>query len=75
MKIGYFTEYKGFTGSIEFSIEDGIHFGCLQNISDIVCYHAKTVEELFEKYNKAVDEYIETVNSLNLGDVKAVISH
>lgn len=75
MKIGYFAEYKDYTGSIEFSVEDGIYFGCLQNINDIVCYHAKTVEELFERYHEVVDEYIETVNSINFGDAKVVITH
>lgn len=75
MKIGCFTKYKDYIGSIEFSIEDDVYFGCLQNISDIICYHAKTVEELFEKYHKAVDGYIENINSIDFGDAKVVITH
>lgn len=59
MKIGTFTEYKGYIGSIEFSVEDNQHHGSVQNISDLVNYGADTIEELFEQYHNAVDSYID----------------
>ena len=59
MKFGVFNEYKGFTGSIEYSFEDKCHYGRLLNISDLVNYEADTIEDLYEEFCKAVDDYIE----------------
>lgn len=38
--------YKGYFGSIEVSIEDGILHGKIQCINDIVTYEAETPNEL-----------------------------
>lgn len=58
MVIGKFIEYKGFVGSIEYSNEDKIHYGKLLDIKDLVNYEANDVEELYEQYKNAVDNYI-----------------
>ena len=59
MKIGKFYEYRGYTGSIEFSSDDQCYFGRLLNINDLVHYEANTVEELNEEFKEAVDDYID----------------
>ena len=59
MKIGKFYEYRGYTGSIEFSSDDQCYFGRLLNINDLVHYEADSVEELNEEFKKAVDDYID----------------
>ena len=65
MRIGQFTEYRGYIGSIEYDPEDKIHYGQLLNIDDSVNYHGKTGEELYKHYCKAVDDYIEFKEKLH----------
>ena len=57
--IGQFVEYKGYIGTIEYDIEDKLHYGKLINIDDLICYHASNVMELYKHYCEAVDDYIE----------------
>jgi predicted HicB family RNase H-like nuclease len=51
--------YKGFTAKIEFSAEDNLFVGRLIGIDDIVMFEAKTVEELNNAFQEAVDFHIE----------------
>lgn len=57
--VGQFVEYKGYVGSIEYSVEDDIYYGSLLNIKDFVNYEGNNIEELYEYYREAVDDYIE----------------
>lgn len=59
MKIGRFVEYKGYVGSIEYSSEDGVYHGKLLDIEDFINYEGNTVEELYQRYQESVDDYIE----------------
>ena len=59
MVLGQFVEYKGHIGSIEYSDEDKIYFGQLLNIEDLVNYEGHSIEELYEYYREAVDDYME----------------
>ena len=59
MLIGQFKEYKGYVGSIEYSVEDSIHYGKLLNIKDLVNYEAGNITDLEKEFHKAVDDYIE----------------
>lgn len=68
MRIGQFVEYKGYVGSIEYDPHDRIHYGSLLNIKDSISYHAKTIEELSERYHEAVDRYIEFRNNIDFGE-------
>lgn len=60
MLVGYFVEYKGYKGTIEFSMEDSIYYGSLVDIEDSVSYHAKSPEKLYDAYCRAVDGYIKS---------------
>ena len=51
-------EYKGYTGSIEFSAEDGIYFGKIIGISSLISYEGETTKELLEDFNGVVDDYL-----------------
>ncbi|WP_337015324.1 type II toxin-antitoxin system HicB family antitoxin [Pantoea agglomerans] len=53
-------KYKGYFGSIEVSLEDGVIHGKLECINDLVTYEASTVLELKKAFEDAVDDYIET---------------
>lgn len=56
--------YKGYFGSIEVSIEDGILHGKIQCINDIVTYEAETPNELKSAFEEAVTDYLETCKEL-----------
>lgn len=62
MEIGKFLEYRGYVGSIEYDVEDKIHYGSLLNIKDSISYHADNVIDLYEHYKLAVDDYIDLIN-------------
>lgn len=55
MKIGTFAEYKGYIGSIEYSIRHRNFHGRLINTKDFVSYESDTIENLFDKFHRAVD--------------------
>lgn len=51
-------EYKGYQGSIEVSIDDGILYGSILHINDLVTYEAETPKELQIEFEAAVDHYL-----------------
>ncbi|RDL44781.1 type II toxin-antitoxin system HicB family antitoxin [Marinomonas piezotolerans] len=53
-------EYKGYTGSLDFDIEDKILYGKIEFINDLVNYEGTTLEELEAEFRLAVDDYLET---------------
>lgn len=57
MLIGYFCEYKGYKGTIEYDINDG-YYGKIDGIKDLVDYEASNVEKLYEMFQKSVNEYL-----------------
>lgn len=57
MLIGYFCEYRGYKGTIEYSIRDG-YYGKIDGIKDLVNYEASNVEKLYEMFQESVDEYL-----------------
>lgn len=50
--------HKGYTGSIEISIEDSCLHGRVLFIDDIVSYEGETVQEIIVSFKNAVDRYI-----------------
>ena len=58
MLIGYFCEYKGYKGTIEYNIHDG-YYGKIDGIKDLVDYEASNVEKLYEMFQEAVDDYLQ----------------
>lgn len=51
--------YKRYIGSAEVSVEDGVVFGKLLHIRDLVTYEAETIPELQMAFEAAVDDYIQ----------------
>ncbi len=51
--------YKGYTGTIEASIEDACLHGQLLFITDIITYEGDTVEDIKRSFKEAVDHYLE----------------
>jgi predicted HicB family RNase H-like nuclease len=49
-------EYKGYSGTVEASIEDGVLHGKILFVSDLVTYEADTVTALKSEFEAAVDD-------------------
>jgi predicted HicB family RNase H-like nuclease len=52
-------DHRGYTGSVEFSIEDGVLFGQILFINDLVNYEADNLTQLKRAFEEAVDGYLE----------------
>ncbi|MGH9606038.1 MAG: type II toxin-antitoxin system HicB family antitoxin [Terracidiphilus sp.] len=50
--------HNGYTGSVEFSEEDGILHGRLIGIRDAITYEGKDVKSLTRNFRQAIDEYL-----------------
>lgn len=50
--------YKDYAGTVEYSEADGILFGRLVGIDDMVSYEGESVRELQEAFQGAVDGYL-----------------
>jgi predicted HicB family RNase H-like nuclease len=57
-------EYKGYTGSVEFSADDKVFFGKLTGIRDVVTFEGETVKELTKSFHEAVNDYLEMCKEL-----------
>lgn len=52
-------EYKGYTGSCDFSFEDETLFGKIECINDLVMYSGDTIPLLTASFHEAVEDYLE----------------
>ncbi|MCK5170697.1 MAG: type II toxin-antitoxin system HicB family antitoxin [Bacteroidales bacterium] len=51
-------EYKGYTGSIEYSKEDDLLYGKVLGIQGLISYEGKTGKELEEDFKEAIEVYL-----------------
>lgn len=56
--------YKGYSGTVEFSADDEILYGKIIGIRDVVTFEADTVAKLKKAFKEAVNDYIETCQRL-----------
>jgi predicted HicB family RNase H-like nuclease len=56
--------YKGYTARIEFDERDNIFVGRLQGIKDSIAFHADNVAELRLAFEEAVEDYLETCQTI-----------
>lgn len=59
-------EYKGYTGSVEYSDEDGIFFGKVQFIRTLISYEGSNAEELRKDFHDGLDDYLEMCKEKNI---------
>jgi predicted HicB family RNase H-like nuclease len=50
--------YKGYTGTIEVSIDDGCLHGQILFIEDYITYEGNTVDDIVVSFKEAVDRYL-----------------
>lgn len=56
--MGYM-KYKGYTGSVEYSPEDGCLFGKVQGLhGTLISYEGDSVESIRKDFEEAVDDYL-----------------
>lgn len=58
-------EYKGYTGSVEYSDEDGVFFGKVQFIRTLISYEGSNAKELRQDFHDGVDDYLITEFSIH----------
>ena len=51
--------YKGYMTMIEFSAEDGLLFGKIEGIGDLVNFMGESVKEIEQAFHDAVDDYLD----------------
>lgn len=52
-------EYRGYTGTVEYSERDECLFGRIAGINDIVTYEGQSVAEIRRAFEETVDWYLE----------------
>lgn len=63
--------YKGYSARIDYDDDDGIFTGRIAGITDMVGFHADTVEGLRAAFQEAVEDYLETCAQLGKEPQKA----
>ncbi|HEX8433330.1 MAG TPA: type II toxin-antitoxin system HicB family antitoxin [Longimicrobium sp.] len=51
--------YKGYTATVEFDADEMLLHGRIDNIKDVVTFHADSVEQLESRFHEAVDDYLD----------------
>jgi predicted HicB family RNase H-like nuclease len=55
-------QYKDFIGSVHYSDEDGVFFGKIEGVYDLITFEGTTVAEIKEAFKEAVEDYIDICN-------------
>ena len=50
--------YRGYTGSVAFSEEDGVFHGKVLGISDLISYEGDSVQALTAEFREFIDDYL-----------------
>ena len=53
-----YLEHKGYSGSIEYSEEDGLLYGQLLGIRGLISYEGETGKELEKDFKESIDIYL-----------------
>ena len=56
--------YRGYTGDVHYSQDDGCYYGIVQNVKGFVTYEGATLEELEKDFREVIDDYIAYLQSL-----------
>ncbi|MDO9224619.1 MAG: type II toxin-antitoxin system HicB family antitoxin [Pseudomonadota bacterium] len=59
-------DFKGYTGSVEYSDDDGIFFGKVQFIRALISYEGSNAEELRKDFHDGVDDYLAMCKEKNI---------
>lgn len=59
MEIEGALSYKGYFTKPEYSQEDGVYYGELLGIKDMVSFHSKSRDGFEDQFHNAVDDYLD----------------
>ena len=59
-------EYKGYSGTVEYSDKDKILFGKVLGIKGLVSYEGESVAQLRADFEEAVDDYLRMCKEKNI---------
>ncbi|MFQ9705954.1 MAG: type II toxin-antitoxin system HicB family antitoxin [Limosilactobacillus pontis] len=51
-------KYKGYHGTVEFSLEDNVLYGNVIDVNSLISYEGKDLAELRSDFEGAVDDYL-----------------
>jgi len=51
-------QYKEFIGSVHFDSDDEVFYGKIEGINDLVTFEGRSVSEIKESFEEAVEDYI-----------------
>jgi len=63
--------YRGFIGSVHFSADDGIFYGKIEGITDLITFEGESVKNLIESFHYMVDEHIKDCENENIEPEKS----
>lgn len=56
-------KYKGYYGSVEFSVEDNLLIGSVIGVQDSLNFHGNSIDEVTKSFHECVDGYLEMCNA------------
>lgn len=62
----FLKEYRGYRGSAIYDSKDSVYYGKVLNIPDLILYESKYRTQLQWSFEKAVDEYLETLREFEV---------
>ena len=68
-------KYKGYCGTIEYSLADECLHGKIDNINDTITYEAKLFSELRSAFEESVDRYLVFCEKVGKEPEKGVVLH
>lgn len=51
-------EYKGYYGTVNYSLEDQVLYGKIVGINGLLSYEGETIKDLEEDFHGVIDEYL-----------------
>lgn len=58
--VNQYMKCKGYEGTIEYTLEDGVLFGKVQGIKSLISYEGNTIPELEKDFHKSIDAYLDS---------------
>jgi len=52
-------QYNGFIGSVHFDANDGVFYGKIEGLCDLVTFEGQGVAELQQAFKDAIEDYVE----------------
>ena len=53
-------KHKGYLGSIEHDLDEGILYGKVLHVTDLILFEGETLSDLKKNFDQAVDDYLAT---------------